>query len=107
MTIEYDEVPLNTTPWQNQQNNLDVTGDGEIVPRDVLFIVNYINSNGPGPLPAPDANQPPPFYDVTGDNEITARDALLIINFINAQGNGEPGTDVDALFALSLLDDDE
>ena len=107
LTIENDD--LLDLPWQNPELPLDVTGDGEIVPRDVLLIINYINSQGSGPLPDPGPEAPPPYYDTTGDGQITPRDALLIINFINERNAaaGEAPEILDAALASFLDDEDE
>lgn len=71
------------------RNGRDVTGstsvvpDGSIVPADVLAVINYINANGSGQIPA---NSPfgPSYPDVNGDDQVVAADALAIINYINA-----------------------
>ncbi|MGE0758579.1 MAG: Ig-like domain-containing protein [Pirellulaceae bacterium] len=81
---------LNTRPWRNPQNALDVSGDGFVTPQDVLLIVNYLNANGPGPVPTP-APMPPPYRDTNGDNFITPNDALLVINFLNQSVGGGEG----------------
>ena len=74
-------VMQNDFPWQNPQNNIDVDGDGNIDPRDVLIILNSLNSTGPGPLPAPFDGE---FYlDVNGDGLLTPLDALIVINQLN------------------------
>lgn len=79
------------SPWQNPFNPPDVNGDGRITARDVLQVINYLNSNdsdGQPPSPrGPDGSgEPPPFHpDVNGDGRITALDALLIINLLNAR----------------------
>ncbi len=77
-------------PWQNDEDPLDTDDDGLVAPLDVLLIINYLNSEGAGPLPVSPVqpNVPPPFYDVNGDNLISAIDALLIVNFLNDRGRG-------------------
>jgi hypothetical protein len=61
--------------------------DGLVVPGDVLAIVNYLNSTGPGPVPA-NASEGPIFYDTSDDDFVAPNDALVVINFINASGSG-------------------
>jgi len=78
--------------WQNPANRFDVNADGFVSPQDVLIIINYINTFGPGPVP-PNAVGPP-FRDVNGDDLISSADVLALINFINAssafaEGEGE------------------
>jgi hypothetical protein len=86
-------------PLHNTLNAFDVTGahspapDGFIVAGDVLFVINYINARGSGPIPA---NTPPgpPYPDVVADNDIAANDVLAIINWINAHsGQSEAEAD--------------
>ena len=79
--------------WQNADLPVDVDGDGSVAALDVLYIINWINSNeaGPVPGPAPDPTAPPVlFLDVSGDNIVSAGDVLEVINYINnrpAAGN--------------------
>lgn len=80
-------------PWTNAAEPYDVTGEGDVTPRDVLEIIGYLNRFGAGPLPtAGGPNGPPPFLDVNADGLVTALDALQLITYINAQsasGEGE------------------
>ncbi|MCA9213605.1 MAG: hypothetical protein KDB27_11095 [Planctomycetales bacterium] len=82
--------------WQNLINPIDIDGDGNVVPRDVILVINEINQpvyadEVTGLLPTPpdtlpdDANRAF-FFDVNGDGFITAGDAVRIINFINSAG---------------------
>ncbi len=82
-------------PWQNQANRFDVTGDGSIVPLDVLRIFNELNQpqftsfQQPVPATRPEAA---PFFDVDGNGFVTPLDALGVINFLNeknAQGEAQ------------------
>jgi RHS repeat-associated protein len=69
--------------WHNPSEPCDVTGDGQVLPVDVLHVITYINEHpGDASLPPPPASAPP-FYDVNGDNLVTAVDALLVIAYIN------------------------
>jgi hypothetical protein len=84
---------VSTHRWQNAVNRLDVDNDGFVVPLDVLIIINYLNSVGPGTLPTnPTANQlPPPYIDVDGDDAVAPIDVLLIINFLNGANSAGEG----------------
>ena len=76
--------------WQNQRNQFDVDGDGDVIPLDVLILINYINAHPSGALP--DSPQlPPPYYDINNDGFCTPLDVLLVINYINSHpiGSGE------------------
>ena len=108
-----------TSPWQNRIEPMDVNNDGNVVPRDVLAIINHLNTEGAGELEAP-SGEPDNYLDVTGDNHVSALDALRIIQVLNRLNNasGEPEnvpaptppqSGVDAYFALTLhqSDDDE
>lgn len=105
LTIEDDDAVV--PPWQNPELPLDVTGDGEIVPRDVLLIINYINSEGSGPLPSPGPDRPPPYFDTSGDGQISPRDALLVINHINERNAAAASPAVLDAALTSLLDEDD
>ena len=61
---------------------IDVNGDGEVTPTDVLQLVNRINKSG-GPLAPVDADGQPTFYDVTGDNALSPSDVLVVVNYLN------------------------
>lgn len=86
-----DEVPV-VPPWQNPTDRFDVSGDGNVVPLDVLRIVNELNDptvagpNGELPATRPDGAA---FYDVDGNGFITPLDALGVINFLNRPPGGE------------------
>src|SRR5256885_434986 len=55
--------------FTNAFNQYDVTDDGFVVAEDVLSIINYINANQSGPLPAVN-NASHRFIDVDGDSEV-------------------------------------
>ncbi|MGE0760152.1 MAG: dockerin type I domain-containing protein, partial [Pirellulaceae bacterium] len=78
--------------WQNPRNRRDPTNDGNVVPQDVLVIVNELNlrrfSNPVTGQLGPRTAEAQFFYDVNGDNFATPNDVLVIINFLNA-GGGE------------------
>ena len=89
-------------PWQNPNVRFDVSGDGTVVPLDVLRIINELNDprfhDAQGKLPneRPDGGS---FYDVNGDGFVTTNDALQVINFLNAQAvpEGEWAPMIDAI----------
>lgn len=110
------------SPHQNRIEPLDTTKDGFVAPNDVLAVINRINGEGAGELPA--TNGEPDFYfDVSGDNHVSALDALRIIQVLNRlsrSGSGEPpaaadvvaageppsSESVDAIFALNAMVED-
>ena len=80
-----DCIPLS---WQNPVDRFDVSNDSQVVPNDVLRIINRLNSAGAGLLPVPPT--PPNFFDVNGDGFATSNDVLQLINFLNSDlGEGE------------------
>lgn len=93
-------VDANLLPWHNATKPLDVTGDGSVTARDALIIINYLNTTGPGSVPA--GTQPTEgWLDTSGDNSVSARDVLLVINDLNQQaaGEGEQAVDIEELLA--------
>ena len=112
------------SPWQNRVEPLDVNNDGNVVPNDALRIINRLNGEGAGELPA--QLEGSSFLDVTGENVVSARDVLQIVRHLNTltpvTGSGEPAGEppvaassatasVDAYFAYafedSAADDDD
>ena len=83
------------SPWQNPADHLDVSGDGLVVPGDVLLIINELNAptchDAVGKLQPPaQAATVPWYYDTNGDGYCTPIDALLVINWLNSPaGAGE------------------
>jgi VCBS repeat-containing protein len=75
---------ISDPPYQNQVNNYDVNGDGFVSPIDALILINYINTNGMGPLPLPPLPVPP-YLDPDGDGSILPIDVLGTIQAINDQ----------------------
>lgn len=70
--------------WQNEENSLDVNGDGDVSPIDILRLINYLNKHGSQELPLPGTGEgPPPYLDVNGDGAVAPNDALLVVNCIN------------------------
>lgn len=78
-------------PWMNASNPLDVNADGFVQPLDVLLVVNKINQDGSGLLPAPTGTElPGTLFDSSGDNSVSPLDVLQIVNFINAESDVSP-----------------
>ncbi len=77
-------ITTTLTPWQNPVNPLEVNGSSTISALDALIVINYLNANGAGPLPATNPTSGN-FIDVNGDNFVTALDALIVINYLNTQ----------------------
>lgn len=84
----------------------DVSGDGAVSPFDALLIINYLNSNGPGPVPNTTGA---PYLDVNADGFVTAIDALFVINRLNTgggEGEGESSVDLDTVQVRRKATDD-
>ena len=94
----------NPRPWQNRSNALNVDRskpeEGNLVdPRDVLVVINAINSNQQGKLPSPRpaSTLGQSDLDVDGDGFLTPLDVLVIVNFLNgASGSGEGESSISA-----------
>lgn len=109
------EVEIESTRivFQNPNNQHDVDGDTHVSPRDVLMLIQAINSGVIEPILAG-----PPFLDPSGDGTTSARDVLMVITFINdaikarQDGAAEPppqdSPSADAIAAFfSTANDDE
>ncbi len=78
--------------WQNPVNPFDIAANGVVEPYDVLLLINEINRNGAGPLPARTAEHLHlPYYDVNGDGYLTPLDVLMVITHINLASNPPGG----------------
>jgi ELWxxDGT repeat protein len=67
--------------YQNRVNQLDVTGDNEILPSDVLALIDDLNRNGVRDLS--EGSTPSRFVDVNGDGIVSPADLLLVIDHLN------------------------
>lgn len=86
-------------PYQNPIRNLDVDGDGNVSPRDVLLIIREIDdrtisSASTGAVtqnPTP-GTQPAGYFDVDGNGFVIGRDVLSVVIHLNElfAGNAEP-----------------
>ena len=81
--------------WHNTLHRFDVDGNGKVVPKDALDVINRLNGFGPGNVPA---NAPfgPLYFDTDANNIINPADALNVITFLNGFGPGLPGPDGEA-----------
>lgn len=68
--------------WNHPGLPADVNNDGCVTARDVLLIINRINSFGSGPLSSP-RPAGAGFFDVNGDGALSPVDVLLVINYLN------------------------
>jgi hypothetical protein len=116
--VEDYAVSVQTSPWQNPANALDVNNDGMVIPQDVLIVINELTEHDfSNPVTGQLQPTPPPdndFYDVNGDGFVSPRDALAIINFLagaavqaplsaGVEGSEETLVDEDDEEPISLL----
>ena len=67
--------------WQNESMPNDVSGDGQVAPRDALLVINELSTKGAYEV---DQSSKPEFYfDVSGDGAVSGIDALRVINDLN------------------------
>ena len=90
--------------WTNEDEPVDVNGDGHKSPIDALMVINYLNGDGGGDVLAPRIIQgDDAFYDVNGDHYVSPLDALLVIEDLNSGEptqrivNGDPTSDYAAV----------
>jgi hypothetical protein len=69
--------------WTNPNDIYDVNGEEGVTARDILNVINYINSKGIGPLPPTRPSSELFWVDVSGNGFIEPLDILLIINLLN------------------------
>ena len=79
------------TPYHNDIDPYDVDGDSRVSPLDPLIIINFINTNGTGPLrPVGEGEgSPVPNIDVDGDGSVSPIDILILINRLNREAEEE------------------
>ncbi|MCO6456108.1 MAG: hypothetical protein J5I93_12480 [Pirellulaceae bacterium] len=88
LTVGSPDLP--PSPWQNPRDPHNVNDDLMVAPSDALILINQINSQGTGPLPALAAGlAPPPYVDVSGDRNLAPNDVLLVLNYLNQPSDGE------------------
>jgi hypothetical protein len=80
-------------PWQNQEMECDVNGDGLVSVADLLEIVMALRVHDEPvwelPLEFPPGEGPPPYLDVDGDNRVTLADLLAVVHQMR-EGLGDP-----------------
>ena len=86
---------INAMMWTNRLDQFDVNRDGFVTARDVLLIVNELNSRthteqnfgliGPSQIRPKEAG----YFDVNRDRYVTPRDVLMVVNQINAGKHGD------------------
>jgi hypothetical protein len=87
------KVLADPTPHHNEQNPYDVDGDGVVTPLDPLILINYINTNGVGPVrPLGEGEGAMPGLDVDGDGAVTPIDILILINKLNGMNEDSDET---------------
>lgn len=89
-------MAADANPWHNYAFPGDVDGSGELTPRDVLTIVNSLNSGGARQLFMPTASglgaasgaeaESPERIDVDNDGWVAPVDALRLVNLLNGEG---------------------
>ncbi len=92
------------SPWQNQQNRYDVSGNTLVSAQDALIVINLLGRHIGETILVTDAVSAV-FADVNGDHIVSAMDALMVINALaRDRAEGEiaamaaltPATPVDA-----------
>ncbi|MDV7401703.1 dockerin type I domain-containing protein, partial [Arthrospira platensis SPKY1] len=72
---------------------MDVNDDGWVTPTDALYVMNFLNVNGPLDLrtlsqgAAEGEAADIYYYDTNGDKVISAQDVLPVINHLNMVAN--------------------
>jgi hypothetical protein len=94
-------------PAHNEDEPLDVNGDGSIVPLDALLVINELNTHlftdpATGRLVGPPQGETR-YPDVTDDGFVTPVDALLIINYLNRPAPAQAVAATDASLAVDDL----
>jgi len=86
--------------WQNPADPLDVTGDANVTPQDLLQIVNELNGpvfsdpvTGALPIP-PSPPNPPPFLDVSGDDFVSFLDRTIVWDALDSITTSVPPSGV-------------
>ena len=81
--VEDYRVLIEGNPWHNAARPLDVDRNNFVVPLDALLVINYINANGTGRLPAVPSGSNNHKVDTNGDGSATPIDVLLVVNALN------------------------
>ncbi|MEX0939164.1 MAG: Ig-like domain-containing protein [Pirellulales bacterium] len=73
--------PSSALFFNNVDNGLDVDHDGHVIPRDVLHVINALNTAVSQGMRS--AQSMTLYLDVDGNGQLTPRDALHIITYLN------------------------
>ncbi|MEZ6111933.1 MAG: dockerin type I domain-containing protein [Pirellulaceae bacterium] len=73
--------------WHNSLLRADVNADGVVSPIDALLVINWINSEGAGSLPARSFLSAP-FLDPNGDGDASPIDVAIVIQQLNQTASG-------------------
>jgi membrane-associated phospholipid phosphatase len=86
---------LLASDWQNAILPYDVDNSGIVQARDVLLVVQDLNTKGSRHLPPRAAGSSEPLCDVNGDNRMSPQDALLLVAGLNRYTQNRLFIDVD------------
>jgi len=115
---DFRPVSVALQDWHNEAMPFDVTGDGEVSPRDALATIRAINEGFAGPLASQGvAHQlgltTDAALDTNNDGFLSPRDVLGVINFLTEANRNAPPppaqdtADLDEFFATQVDDDEE
>lgn len=85
---------VDISPWHNPNQPTDVDDDGNLTPRDALYVINEINDGGIRPLAMPSTaeGETAPggmmFVDVNDDRLLSPLDVIGVVNALNLQSLG-------------------
>ena len=111
-TIESIDAGVRTPlafPWHNPASGFDVNDDDEVVPHDLLLLIDQLNRYGIRELPPPTPGNAPPFYyfDTAPNNFLEPQDILVVIDDINRRALERDGFGLLETGKTSLLASDE
>jgi hypothetical protein len=87
----------NQSAWRNPVDRFDVDADGSVFISDLLEIAIFLRQNGTAhTLPAPSAEDPPPYVDVDGDGVASIGDLLLEVQELRRRNPAASGESHDA-----------
>ncbi|MCY2994918.1 MAG: dockerin type I domain-containing protein, partial [Planctomycetota bacterium] len=81
--------------WQNPVREVDVDGNGVVIPLDVLLVINEVNLHNARKLPVPplQMGSQATFYDVSGEGDLTPLDVLIIVDWLNNPSHQDPASE--------------
>jgi inhibitor of cysteine peptidase len=94
--------------WHNSGNPMDVNHDNAVTPRDMVQVVNVLNSWGSGSIDSletevADTDGSARLVDTNNDGRVTARDLLFLVNHFLRHTDEPTGSDA-TLQAESAID---